>query len=210
MAKLLLKVNFQSHTLAKATNFFFFFSVEIDVLCHNLNSDNKISMTETNFAKLVSIMDKLVKGDFGEFNDINWKFVEKKEFIDTSFQKQLMITLVSYLRFFFTFSSTNFIFFKGLATSAVQKYTSAIMHYKGKNVYQLFHLVLEQLNGVVELPVTYFVEGTFPKLNEEEQMEVLTGLLHGKWCKHMKKSIDEEKIATIDSSKSSFFLHSSS
>ena len=55
------------------------------------------------------------------------------------------------------------------------------MHYKGKRVYQAMQLILEKLGGKVDLPVTYFTEYSFPKLNEEEQLEIINALLAGQF-----------------------------
>ena len=38
-------------------------------------------------------------------------------------------------------------------------------------------LILEKLGGKVDLPVTYFTEYSFLKLNEEEQLEIINALL---------------------------------
>ena len=72
-----------------------FYVVEIDILCCSMNSNATISMSESNFAKLVSIIDRLVKGDFGRFNADKWQYEENQEFIPTSYLKSLVLTLVS-------------------------------------------------------------------------------------------------------------------
>ena len=44
--------------------------LEMEVFCHEMNSNADISMPETPFFKLIKIMDKLVQNDFGVFD--NW------------------------------------------------------------------------------------------------------------------------------------------
>ena len=90
--------------------------LEMEVFCHEMNSNADISMPETPFFKLIKIMDKLVQNDFGVFDKANWKFVSARiEFVPTVFHQQLAKTLVkianaSICDFFITFFAKSKIF----------------------------------------------------------------------------------------------------
>jgi hypothetical protein len=70
-------------------------TVELDVICRNINSDASISMAESPFSKLVKILDKLIHEHFGNFDANLWQFTDHDGWIDTSFYKKLSVILVS-------------------------------------------------------------------------------------------------------------------
>ena len=89
----------------------------------------------------------------------------------------------------------------------VSKYCIAIMHYKGKRIHNLFHVILEKLSRIVELPTTVLTEGAFLKLNEEEQYKILQALLVGTWKKQTKeKKTDEARASQINTSNVLYFF----